>query len=589
MHKQANWGRASIRKPVSSTLFYTAVAKDLGPFLQVDMGDLYKIILDQPEELRAYVSSHLALSERNLALGGVQTYIAWRHFDALLKKNVDFHAKTEKDRKAAALQKFLRTENSCKIANKRISHYRRRWTRSGTNGEVLERAALIAQEILGPLDIVSRTAMSNLAMFGSGVTFSSTEPEHRNLVYKIGGLQSVTEGALPHLISYASVNDHWIDFLVNCRRGFKVVRGNRVTFVPKDWDIERTIAVEPSLNVFFQKGVDEYLKRRFRNYGITLRNQERNQKIAKIGSMTGEYATVDLSSASDTVAIEAVRWLLPPAWFELVDSLRCHEYTLDKGKSWHRYEKFSSMGNATTFPLESLLFYSVAKACLEYVGGDTSALRVYGDDIVIDRRAYLLLIEVLAFLGFKVNTQKSFAFGPFRETCGADFVNGINIRPVYTRHLPRSVPEVYNLYNRLLLHTLIPMPSTLQYLSSLVHRPHKGPWYQGMGETWKWEPGLNTVYDQYMISEPPDSGWKYNSDYQALEVKYSCLQVYQKPLKPQVDEYVRYLAFLLGVPRGEPRSSVKFKYSQRVVSTTYWPRLDYVRAWRRKRMLLGES
>jgi len=109
-------------------------------------------------------------------------------------------------------------------------------------------------------------------------------------------------------------------------------------------------------------------------------------------------------------------------------------------------EKFSSMGNAYTFELESLLFWSVAMCCCEHLSVETGSVCVYGDDIVIPVEAYDLLVEVLTHLGLLVNSKKSYKEGPFRESCGADYYRGFDIRPYYLKELI-SVRTLFSMHN----------------------------------------------------------------------------------------------------------------------------------------------
>ena len=107
-----------------------------------------------------------------------------------------------------------------------------------------------------------------------------------------------------------------------------------------------------------------------------------------------------------------------------------------KGSSPKRLEQFSSMGNGFTFPLETLLFYSLARAVLKYMHASAEEwdmLSVYGDDITLPSRCFSLLTEVFTECGFLVNSRKSFSDGPFRESCGADYLRSIDIRPFYVR------------------------------------------------------------------------------------------------------------------------------------------------------------
>lgn len=222
----------------------------------------------------------------------------------------------------------------------------------------------------------------------------------------------------------------------------------KLSFVPKTALTHRSIVVEPVLNGLVQKGIGSYLKSLLLKQGIDLSDQTRNQRLAREGSIRDNLATVDLSMASDCVARELVWSLLPFEWASFLDTYRTGvvEY---KGIIT-RLEKFSSMGNAFTFELESLLFFAITKAVCRHlkVSGNVS---VYGDDIICPVQAYDLLEKVLTFCGFKFNKKKSFASGPFRESCGADYYQGIDIRPYYNEHVI-SERVLYVMHNWFMRH-----------------------------------------------------------------------------------------------------------------------------------------
>lgn len=226
----------------------------------------------------------------------------------------------------------------------------------------------------------------------------------------------------------------------------KVTYG-KLNFVPKSAKTHRSIVVEPSLNSFFQLGIGDWMARRLRKIGIDIRDQTLNQRLAREGSLTGALATLDLSSASDTIARELVFDLLPLDWALLLDRYRTGTITY-QGKQMC-LEKFSSMGNGFTFPLETLIFWALASACTDrYAPGET--VSVYGDDIIVSSKAYNQLTRVLNACGFRPNLQKSFSSGPFRESCGKDYYSGTDIRPYYQRDAitGESLFGLYNFYAR---------------------------------------------------------------------------------------------------------------------------------------------
>lgn len=221
----------------------------------------------------------------------------------------------------------------------------------------------------------------------------------------------------------------------------------RLDFVPKNSKIDRPIAVEPWLNTMFQKAIGERLSYDLRRFAhIDIRDQTLNKRAAKYGSLTGEYATIDLSSASDTICYELCRQVLPDEWFELLCSARSSEMTF-RGITVP-CAKFSSMGNGFTFPLQTMIFHAIGRVACKRVGLGHSVLHTtYGDDIIVPTGAFGEMITCLQLLGFRPNSNKSFGSGRFRESCGGDFVDGIDTRPVYAKDFA-PYRLLFRLYNR---------------------------------------------------------------------------------------------------------------------------------------------
>lgn len=460
-------------------LFQSMVRLDLGRLIQADVGTL-------PD-------ADTLLNEGASPL----RYYARRQLDALTKKNVDAPGSTALSRKAAALQKFEEAEYACCLYN----------TRSGVReystlvAQVIGDAQCLARDILGPLDTRAFRAVFAEARYGSGMTFGDTSKTDTSLAVKLTGKQTVTKDLIQYLPFFAFENPLWWGLLD--KENVSIVRGNRVTTVPKTAETDRTIAIEPSLNMLCQRGVDIYMRRRLLRYGVDLSDQTRGWPLAARGSLDGSYATIDLSSASDTLSTRVVMEFLDREWYVFLDDIRSKEYTTDKGKSWRTYQKFSSMGNSFTFPLETLIFFSVASVCTRYTSPRSQCI-VYGDDIVVPRAAYALCSEVLQVLGFTPNPSKSYAVGNFRETCGHDYYCGVDVRPIYVRSNPRTEVEVYNLFNRFLNNRQgVSFENTLEYLFSLVERPLFQPRYYAPSVTFHgWEPHLSVIYDGgFMVPE----------------------------------------------------------------------------------------
>lgn len=286
----------------------------------------------------------------------------------------------------------------------------------------------------------------------------------------------------------------------------RVVKGNKLTFVPKNDEISRVICIEPVLNMFYQQGIKAILEKRLtERFGINISRpldangnvlpvdsiqQEKNRELARVGSIyhseTGlsslnkNFATIDLSSASDSLAIPMLREVLPAAVMQWLMLTRSPVSQLPNGEELG-LNMVSTMGNAFTFPLQTALFTSVVVACFQVAGLEHELklpfgtylgnIGVYGDDIICPQVIARKVIRLLSLLGFQVNAEKTFVEGPFRESCGADWHNGFNVRPVYASSLA-DTQDCYSLINRLnrwCYSNGIPLRNTLGYLLGRLH------------------------------------------------------------------------------------------------------------------------
>jgi len=167
-------------------------------------------------------------------------------------------------------------------------------------------------------------------------------------------------------------------------------------------------------------------------------SQVPNQHLAHQGSRNGALATLDLSEASDRVSNQHVRGLLRnhPWLNAAVDSCRSRKADVP-GHGVIRLAKFASMGSALTFPFESMVFMTMVfvgieerlgrPVTLEDVKHFQGKVRVYGDDIIIPVDYVYSVIAVLESFGLKVNASKSFWSGKFRESCGKDYYDGVDV------------------------------------------------------------------------------------------------------------------------------------------------------------------
>lgn len=256
-----------------------------------------------------------------------------------------------------------------------------------------------------------------------------------------------------------------------------VVASNRLSFVPKNDEISRTICIEPTLDTIFQAGFGRILERRLsERYGISLDTQQtRNRDLACFGSLFDDTVTIDLSSASDSISLPMLAWLLPSSFYQELLKYRSHQAEI-KGHGTVQLEMVSTMGNGFTFPLQTALFACIVIAAFRFRGipFPESSVRnswgVNGDDIACPEFISQDVIHLLHVLGFRTNDDKTFVKGPFRESCGSDFFLGSDIRGVYVKTLktPGSRYAVLNLLTRFSTRTGLLLPKTWAALRATV-------------------------------------------------------------------------------------------------------------------------
>lgn len=345
--------------------------------------------------------------------------------EALFKKNAALSA-CDCERKA--YKSFVSAEVICRITNRRLDWYLSEHPDriDPELSSLLSSCRRYISRVLGAYEGFF-PKIPDLVRFTAGA--SSTRKRSEALPpLKLSKRMVCTPGAQPFV-------DAITRYFGYGRQKARLTTQNRVEFVPKNWKTHRTIACEPDGNLPLQLAFDTYAKGRLRRKaGIDLSDQGKNQRMAKEGSLSGKYATVDLSMASDTLAYNTVVALFPFEWFTFLDKIRCPQGVYKSGETTQvfDYAKFSSMGNGTTFAVETLVF---SAACYAVGSEDFS---VYGDDIIIETELYPKLQRLLQFLGFKVNQDKTHVAGSFRESCGANWYRGIDITPFYLRDDPRN-------------------------------------------------------------------------------------------------------------------------------------------------------
>lgn len=337
-----------------------------------------------------------------------------------------------------AVEKWLACEQVNRVTNMRLMHMSEDdvlFQRDGVDVHAL----MVARTASRFIKHCIGNSPGELKCSFSGGASTSVKRGYGTIARKYLEGKDITESAIKHLRPVLN-KTVWVP------RDFDCVRGNVMFTVPKSTLIDRVACKEPEYNMYIQKALGDQIRRKLLRVGINLNDQSINQGLAQEGARLNNLATIDLSSASDSVTAMLVRRLLPEDWYNTLDDCRSLETEIDG--VWHLNEMFSSMGNGFTFELESLLFWGIVRA-VAYHSNVSGRISVYGDDIICPTEIFESVVATLAFFGFNVNLKKTFGDGPFRESCGSHFHGNIDVSPFYVKEVPKNVSDWILLLNKL--------------------------------------------------------------------------------------------------------------------------------------------
>jgi len=264
----------------------------------------------------------------------------------------------------------------------------------------------------------------------------------------------------------------------------------RVITVPKTLKTPRIIAIEPTCMQYTQQAilqclVDEIERDDNAFEFIRFIRQEPNQHLAKLGSIDSSLATLDLSEASDRVSNQHVRALLKHhgSLARAVDACRSRKADVP-GYGVRRLAKFASMGSALCFPFEALTFCTVIFLGIERalnrpltrkdITSFYGKVRVYGDDIIVPVEYVNSVVSELESFGFRVNCNKSFWNGKFRESCGKEYYDGHDVSISRVRRaLPQQRGDAQEIISSVALRNRLYMDGywcAAKYLDTIIQR-----------------------------------------------------------------------------------------------------------------------
>jgi len=269
-------------------------------------------------------------------------------------------------------------------------------------------------------------------------------------------------------------NDNVEGFLRNYEAPSKLIA------VPKTMSGPRLIGSEPNYHQWIQQLIRAQIESRVKS--TVLRNcisfgdQNPNRALALQGSRDGSIATVDLKSASDRLSCWTIERALR-ANLTLLDRIhasrtRWMRNAINDAFSSIVLRKCFTQGSACTFPVQTVVYSMISIAAVLITEGREVSkwsitraarkVRVFGDDIVIPTNTLPKLRCLLGFLQLSVNSNKTFHKGKFRESCGLDAYDGVDVTPARVKRFSPNpshdiaqsmIEATNNFYKRGMWHT----------------------------------------------------------------------------------------------------------------------------------------
>lgn len=368
------------------------------------------------------------------------------------------------DQLEACKQRFHENEDRCwEVTSKGHSQ----WA-----NPVMERARILVHRLLGsvnPYDIKPK--------HGSGASANRIAPWDRYSDMRY----------IPSLDAVYSYSDYFVSGLNGLSDGYQKLQdlpvvidpGARVCFVEKDSRGPRQISCEPSEFMYPQQGLMSSMYDAIAKYDIVrkqldCRDQTRNQRGARQGSIDNQGASIDMKDASDLVSYSLVRFLFPEDWIRAFDACRSQHTTFPDGEEVFLW-KFAPMGSAVCFPVEAIVFWAItisvvfpelAERPFRKWSNKHTTVSIFGDDIVCPSSHAEKVMQALELAGLTVNKSKSYVTGPFRESCGTDWYRGRSVRVVRMNN-----PVLFSKYNRITIPSAFRLIDFLEEIQAVY-----GPW-----------------------------------------------------------------------------------------------------------------
>jgi hypothetical protein len=396
----------------------------------------------------------------------IDGYYRFAQAAAFLKKFEGMDDVAERAAEMVALRKWVVSEGICHLMNEKLWEIKQHPISLSSDplAQLLAKCREEIRQLIGDFP-PEFSEVARFGKFGPGVTLTHSESQKDPLLKTINPSALISQESEVRWLMLATmmgecVADSCINAssrkLLSAHERFRVamdginwVDFERYATVPKNVEERRSIGVGASLATWIQQAYDGWIRHALLGWNVDLSDQDPNRSLAYLGSLPGTLdrpCTIDLIDASSRIALGLVVGLLPVAWSRCLIRQRAAKCVLPDGSSVVQ-EKFSAMGNALTFSLQSLIFSSVVRVVLRAHGLKNAKWRVYGDDIIVPYSVFDDVVEALKLFGFQPNMKKSFKEGYFRESCGADYLQGTKVRPLYLKKPIMDVCELYKVIN----------------------------------------------------------------------------------------------------------------------------------------------
>jgi hypothetical protein len=356
-----------------------------------------------------------------------------KQMNALLKKfRFEKDAYTDDELSERSLNKFL--EEQLRLHRPmplKLSGYK-----------VLQRARLIAKSILGEYpgdEVIENTRFGKKSSIGCPLSEAYIDIKLSKSAAVTG-----TDATTKHFLDQVLPGDHVLKRILKrvvpdwgaIKEQLSIAYLNLVE-VPKTWKIFRLITPLTLIGLFFSYGFGRVVQTRLDEYGLKIsRLQEIHRRKVRLMSLYLDLATADLSAASDSITSELLNRVLPRPWYVALKKTFVRHLRVEDGSEYSTVSVLP-MGNGATFPVETLVFYCIIKAIGELTGFSERRVgekfSVYGDDLIYPTKMHKYVVGIFPQLHLKLNLDKTFTDFPFRESCGADYYRGQDVRPYFLK------------------------------------------------------------------------------------------------------------------------------------------------------------